>query len=152
MNLLDKCVATLGELKSSPPTHPKNGERWALLARLLPRMSREAAAIDTITKARDLPALEALLASLTSLAAAPSEPSAAVSQKEMDAALAAFKKRLNLTRLNDESKLGGRQLSGGHTSQIDGILPPSEFPPSVWKALVAAQKLKSYANGFYGLP
>jgi len=63
----------------------------------------------------------------------------------------AFKKRLKLGRLADESRLGGRYTSGGRTSKIDAIEPPREFEPGVWKALAAEGKLRDFGRGFYGL-
>ena len=51
-------------------------------------------------------------------------------------ALKAFKKRLKLTRLEDESKLGGGPMSSGAKSDIVAITPPSQFSKAVWDALV----------------
>ncbi|KAA0217538.1 MAG: hypothetical protein DYG94_01195 [Leptolyngbya sp. PLA3] len=70
----------------------------------------------------------------------------------MTAALKAFKKRLKLARLADESRLGGRYTSGGRESQIDAIIPPNEFPAAVWKALEKAGRLKHTGQGFYAEP
>ncbi|MAY75388.1 MAG: hypothetical protein CMJ31_11855 [Phycisphaerae bacterium] len=61
----------------------------------------------------------------------------------------AFKKRLKLARLNDESKLGGRYTSGGKKSKIDAIEPPTEFGPEVWRALAAEGRLRHTGQGFY---
>jgi hypothetical protein len=147
MNALQKLRQTTDELKS----HPLSAERWGLAERLLVRMSRETAQIAAICKARDISGLEALVASLEGKAAAPASQTYVFSEKDQVAALAAFKKRMKLTRLSDESKLGGRQLSGGHTSDIDAILPPTEFPPAIWEALADAGKLKRFGQGFYGV-
>ena len=61
----------------------------------------------------------------------------------------AFRKRLKLARLNDESKLGGRYTSGGKRSGIDAVQPPGEYPDRVWKALVQAGRLVDAGGGFY---
>jgi hypothetical protein len=66
-------------------------------------------------------------------------------------ALKAFRKRLKLTRLDDESRLGNRYVTGGRHSAIMAILPPREYPPAVWAALVAQGKLRDAGNGFYEL-
>ncbi|HHN77823.1 MAG TPA: hypothetical protein ENK11_03985 [Phycisphaerales bacterium] len=79
------------------------------------------------------------------------EPAVEVSEDEMAHALKAFRKRLKVLRLADESKLGGRYTSGGRKSKIDAIEPPREFGPEVWKALAKAGKLKDTGGGFYAL-
>ncbi len=63
----------------------------------------------------------------------------------------AFRKRLKLTRLDEESKLGGRYVSSGRQSSIVAIMPPHQYPDEVWQALVAQGKLKDAGNGFYEL-
>src|SRR5206468_2903953 len=64
------------------------------------------------------------------------------SAEELKKALKAFKKRLKLTRLADESKLGGGPMSSGRLSGIVAISPPNQFPPAVWEELVRQGKLK----------
>jgi hypothetical protein len=71
--------------------------------------------------------------------------------EEVKAAFKAFKKRLKLTRLEDESRLGGGPLSGGRSSGIVAITPPHQFPPAVWEELVRQGKLKNAGHGTYGL-
>lgn len=66
-------------------------------------------------------------------------------------ALKAFRKRLKLTKLDDESRLGNRYVTGGRSSNIVAIQPPREYPPSVWAALVAQGKLRDTGQGFYEL-
>lgn len=66
-------------------------------------------------------------------------------------ALKAFRKRLKATRLDDESGIGGRQLTSGRSSGIVGIRPPNQFPPAVWEELVKQGKLRSVGNGLYEL-
>jgi hypothetical protein len=63
----------------------------------------------------------------------------------------AFRKRLKLTKLDDESRLGNRAMTGGRQSQIVAILAPREYPPSVWEELAKQGKLKSAGSGFYEL-
>lgn len=71
------------------------------------------------------------------------------SPEELKRALKAFKKRLKLTRLDEESNLGGRQLSGGRASGIVAITPPDQYPRAVWEALVKQGRLKSAGSGMY---
>jgi hypothetical protein len=109
--------------------------------------------VKRVCDARDAVGLDALVRRLES--PAPAKPAsvdpavAAVSAEEMRAALHAFNKRLKLMRLSDESRLGGRYTSGGRASNIDAIQPPDEHPEAVWKALVAAGKLRYAGEGFY---
>jgi hypothetical protein len=69
--------------------------------------------------------------------------------QEIKAAFKAFKRRLKVTRLEAESKLGGGPLSGGSTAKIVAIMPPHEFPPAVWDELVRQGKLKKAGGGTY---
>jgi hypothetical protein len=71
--------------------------------------------------------------------------------EELKKAFKAFKKRLKLMRLDDESRLGGGPLSGGRPSEIVGITPPREFPQAVWDELVRQGKLKKAGQGNYEL-
>ncbi|TVQ63864.1 MAG: hypothetical protein EA378_00685 [Phycisphaerales bacterium] len=64
----------------------------------------------------------------------------------------AFRKRLKLGRLAEESKLGGRYTSGGKKSSIDAIVPPNDYPPELWKALAHDGKLINTGHGMYALP
>jgi hypothetical protein len=71
-------------------------------------------------------------------------------EAELKKALKAFRKRLKLTTLDDESKLGRSPLSGGKSS-IVAIQPPREFPRDVWEELAEQGFLKRDGGGFYGL-
>jgi hypothetical protein len=76
-----------------------------------------------------------------------------VSEDQLKQAMTAFKKRLKLTKLNDESKLGGhRPTSSGKQSDVMGIIPPNQFSSEVWKALAATGKIKDMGGGFYSMP
>ena len=66
-------------------------------------------------------------------------------------AMKALRKRLKLTRLDDESKLGHRATSSGKQSQIVAIMPPYGYPQEIWDELVAQGKLKDSGRGFYEL-
>lgn len=69
----------------------------------------------------------------------------------LKSALKAFRKRLKLTRLDDESGIGGRALTGGARSGIAGIRPPDKFPREVWEELARQGLLKSIGSGLYEL-
>jgi hypothetical protein len=69
----------------------------------------------------------------------------------LKAALTAFKKRLKLTILNDESRLAPRPMTGGKRSEISAIIPPDQFPREVWDELVKQNKLRYTGQGFFEL-
>ncbi len=66
-------------------------------------------------------------------------------------AMKAFRKRLKLTKLDEESKLGGRYVSSGRKSSVVAILPPHQYPPEVWRELARQGRLKDKGGGFYEL-
>lgn len=70
--------------------------------------------------------------------------------EELKKALKSFRKRLKLTKLDDESRLGHSPLSGGR-AKVVAIQPPSGFAREVWEELAAKGYLKSDGGGFYEL-
>jgi hypothetical protein len=70
--------------------------------------------------------------------------------EELAKAYKAFKKRLKLTQLDFDSRIGASPLSG-HASGICAIAPPREYPKAVWETLVAQGKLKRASQGQYEL-
>jgi hypothetical protein len=68
---------------------------------------------------------------------------------ELKLALKAFNKRLRLTRLDDESKLGHGAMTAGGKSGIVAITPPNQFPKTIWDELVKQGKLKYVGHGLY---
>ncbi|MCI0460447.1 MAG: hypothetical protein L0Z62_26130 [Gemmataceae bacterium] len=75
----------------------------------------------------------------------------APSADELKKALKAFKKRLKLTRLEEESKISRRPVTGGRQSSIVAITPPNQFPQVLWDELVRQGKLKKAGSGMYEL-
>ena len=73
------------------------------------------------------------------------------SKEELRLALKAFRKRLKLTRLDDESRLGYGPMSKGGKSGVVAITPPDQFPKAVWDELVRQGKLKRTSRGLYEL-
>ena len=72
--------------------------------------------------------------------------------KELKAAMKAYKKRLKLICLDDQSRIGVGPMSSGRQSSIVGITPPDQYPQAVWDELVRQGKLKSAGGGLYELP
>jgi hypothetical protein len=73
------------------------------------------------------------------------------SKEDLKAAFKAFKKRLKLTRLEEESQLTRRPTTSGKASEIVAITPPNQFPQAVWDELVKQGRLKSARHGMYEL-
>jgi hypothetical protein len=78
-------------------------------------------------------------------------PAVAIPPETLKHALHAYKKRLKLTILNDESRLSPRVMTGGRKSEVVAIIPPDQFPKEVWEELVKQGKLKYTGRGFYEL-
>ncbi|MEI7656627.1 MAG: hypothetical protein WCK33_01025 [Phycisphaerae bacterium] len=153
MNVIQKVRSILQELRSGARPAAA-AENWALVGRLLPRMTSELATVQKVVAEKDLDGLAALLDRIEHRVADAAAKQAALTFSEADlaAAFKAFEKRLALGRLADESRLGGRYTSGGRKSSIDGIQPPDGFPAGIWQALVRAGKLQDLGEGFYCMP
>jgi hypothetical protein len=80
-------------------------------------------------------------------------PPPAISDDQLNRAFSAFKKRIKLTRLDMESRLGAsRPMTGGKDASDISIKPPNDFPPPVWKELARQNRIKDTGGGFYKLP
>ncbi|MSR56344.1 MAG: hypothetical protein EXS05_01555 [Planctomycetaceae bacterium] len=81
----------------------------------------------------------------------PPPPDGPLSPEKLKLALKAFKKRLKLTRLDAESRIGVGPMSSGSTWGIVAIMPPNQYPRAVWEELVKQGKLKNASQGMYSL-
>lgn len=79
------------------------------------------------------------------------DPASAISREELKRALKAFKKRLKLMKLDDESRLGGGGLTGGRPSSVVAITPPDQYPVQVWEELARQGRLRKATHGMYEL-
>ncbi len=70
---------------------------------------------------------------------------------ELKRAYAAFKKRLKLQRLDDNSTLGRSPLSGGERG-LTAVTPPNQYPQEIWNELARQGKIRSVGQGLYELP
>ena len=96
---------------------------------------------------RSLPELQALVDGWDAGTAHLSEWDRAVLKR----ALKAYRKRLKLMRLDDESTAARNPLSRGGESAIAGIRPPEQYPQEVWDFLVAQGKLRDAGHGLLEL-
>ena len=104
-----------------------------------------------------LKAIDRIVASLRDPNAAPLEEETQESLPEIPdetlrEAMRAFRKRMKLTKLDHESKIGRSPLTSGKDAEFDSILPPHQFPSEVWQVLASKGKLESAGKGFYKLP
>ncbi|CAN5368525.1 hypothetical protein BH10PLA2_BH10PLA2_11940 [soil metagenome] len=75
---------------------------------------------------------------------APSGPT----KEQLKQAFKAFKKRLKLTQLDEDSRLSRSPLSS-EKSRILAITPPNQFDQEVWDELEKQGKLKRAGRGTY---
>ena len=73
-----------------------------------------------------------------------------ITPETLKSAMKAFKKRLKLTALDDDSTLGRGPFSGGARG-VYAIQPPSQFPREVWEELCRQGKLRDSGHGMYEL-
>jgi hypothetical protein len=78
------------------------------------------------------------------------QASGSIPPEVLKSAMKAFKKRLKLTALDDDSSLGRGPFSGG-AKGIYAIQPPSQFPREVWDELCKQGRLRDSGHGMYEL-
>ncbi len=78
-------------------------------------------------------------------------PASSIDPATLKNALKAFKKRLKMARLDDESRLGHGPMSSGGHSGIVAIVPPNQYPQAVWDELARQGKLRRAGQGMYEL-
>jgi hypothetical protein len=73
------------------------------------------------------------------------------SKEELRLAMKAFRKRLKLTQLDDDSRLGHGAMTGGSKSRVAAITPPDQFSKAIWMELANQGKLRREGGGLYSL-
>ena len=73
-----------------------------------------------------------------------------VTEEDMKKALKAFRKRLKVTQLDEDSRLGHSPLTGAK-SRIVSMQPPAGFGKEVWEELANRGFLKRDGVGFFEL-
>jgi hypothetical protein len=76
-------------------------------------------------------------------------PQGTMDTENLRRAMKAFKKRLKLTRLDDESGLGHGSAEKSRGSGIVAIRPPDNYPQAVWDKLVELGRLQKAGAGLY---
>lgn len=123
---------------------------WKQVYRLLQKTELPAARVAGVVGMRDVAELAGLFDELQSPAVAAALPDAP-SFDSCRKALHAFRQRLSLTVLDEESKLGRNPLTKGAKSSVAGIVPPREWPEPVWQELVRQGELRYTGHGCYEL-
>jgi hypothetical protein len=80
----------------------------------------------------------------------PGQPAAGISPETLKSAMKAFKKRLKLTALDEDSSLGRGPFSSG-AKGVYAIQPPNQFPREVWQELCRQGRLRDSGHGMYEL-
>jgi len=78
------------------------------------------------------------------------QASGGVPPEVLKSAMKAFKKRLKLTVLDDDSSVGRGPFSSGPKG-VFAIQPPSQFPREVWEELCRQGRLRDSGHGMYEL-
>ena len=125
---------------------------WKQVYNLLQKTDLLSVHMAHVVGMRDVVQLTELIDQLRAPAAAPGPPHAdAPSEGTCKRAMRAFRKRLSLTRLDEESKISSHSpLSKGMDSPA-AIVPPIEWPESVWRELVRQGRLHCIGHGMYEL-
>ena len=105
--------------------------------------AQEDAAVALPVLERDAGELAALLRAWDARRA----PLSAWDQAVLKRAMNAFKRRLKLTRADDEGSGSRNPLSRGSTSSITGVRPPDGYGADVWALLVAHGRLRDGGHG-----
>ena len=77
-------------------------------------------------------------------------PGEDLSPEMLKRAMKAFKKRLKLTALDEDSRLGRGPFSGGAMG-VCAIQPPNQYSPAVWEELCRQGRLRHCGHGLYEL-
>lgn len=148
-------ISKLNELLEKIKTYddPRRAStEWKQAFNLLKKTNLNQNTVANVIAMRGLDRLTQLIQQLTTPLQAEPPALDAPDDETCRNAMRAFKKRLKLTRLDDESQIVSRDpLSKGSGSGISSIIPPKDYPPQVWKELVRRGKLRYAREGFYEL-
>ncbi|MHC4984534.1 MAG: hypothetical protein ACYTFO_00100 [Planctomycetota bacterium] len=148
----DPAIATqLTELAAAIEAAPdprRATPEWKQVHKLLDQAGLPAGHVTHVVASRDLAQLNDMIAQL-------GDPAADVADEDVPdeetcrKAFRAFCKRVKVTVLDEQSKLGRGPLSKGANAGNPAIVPPIEWPEAVWRHLVRQGKLRDVGHGFY---
>jgi hypothetical protein len=141
-----KLEAILKGIKGYPD--PRRATReWTQAYKLLQKTDLIKASVDGVVGMRDVGGLDALIRELKE-----PPPADRPGDDVCHEALKAFRKRLELAILDEESKLGHSPLTKGKdATRITAIVPPKDWPEKVWKELARRCELRYVGHGLYEL-
>lgn len=175
--MIDQARALLATL-ATDPTGPSSGPKWKSLHTLLKKAPCDQMRLARFIAERNVEAMRKVLDEVAAAPPpAPRQPAYAPSAdgtpppprpsppplvqvraekptpQQLKTALAAFKKRLKLTKLEQESRLGRSPLTSGAKSNIIAILPPNPnlYPKIYWEELEKQGQIRNTGGGFYEL-
>lgn len=76
-------------------------------------------------------------------------PDGTLTKDTLKRAIKALRKRLKVTRLDDESRLGHDPMSKGGRSGIIGVRAPEQYPSEVWEELVKRGRIRLVGPNVY---
>ncbi|MHC5209321.1 MAG: hypothetical protein ACYTG2_01215 [Planctomycetota bacterium] len=129
------------------PLADGSSEDWPAARAALDATGEAQGELLAIIEARDRTALAALLHAWTAGKTVRPVHDRGVLKR----ALKAFRKRLKIDRLDEESRIGGA-FSKGERSGLLGIQPPDSYGPDVWAELVRTGRLIDAGQGVLELP
>jgi hypothetical protein len=148
-------VAKLGQLLTAIRgfDDPRRAvEQWKQAYRLLQKTDLAPGGFAGVVGMRDVAGLAGLIERLDAPEAAATTPEEIPDADTCRKAMQAFRRRLELTVLDEESTLGRSPLSKGRDGRAAAaIVPPDEWPDAVWRELVRQGKLRYIGKGFYEL-
>ncbi len=135
---------------------PSAGVLWGQAHKILLKLKANPTKSATIIASRDTDGLIHLVRVMQGLEVETDEtqtqePSEAIDTEAMKQALKAFRKRLKLTKLDHESRLGVGPMSSGREASFDAIEAPREYDHAIWEELTRTGQLESLGQGFYKL-
>lgn len=146
------------EIRAAEDSHVA-GRAWGKAQKALMKSKADKKHLAQIIMGRDLDELVRLIEHLRSggtgrppeEVAEPAAPAGDIDHATLRSAMRAFRKRLKLTRLDDESRINVSPITAGRKSEITAIQPPHEYPREVWQELVRRGELRDVGRGFYEL-
>ncbi len=160
--LVKEIDAALARLEATDPA--ASGPHWGAMHKLLLKAKVDPQALMRIVGARDLAELRRAVArakgesvpDAAPAADAGADAAAGASAQQFDEAflqdaLRMFRKRLKLSQLDADSKLGHGPTSGTGQHRIQSMVPPRDHPIAVWEALAKLGKLRREGDGFYSI-
>ena len=123
---------------------------WKQVYNLLGKTDTPPGRVTAVVGMRDAAGLNEILDQLRAPAAqAGDPPDDAPCPEVCKRALRAFRKRLTLTVLDEESTIGRSPLTKGANAGTAAIVPPNDWPDAVWQELVRQGKLRYVGHGLY---